>query len=83
MSHNDLTYQIISIDDLPLIDFSQIGEDDEDTIRKSIDESQFVIKWNHEPTFISDGSVVPIQTLTHEECYNLMQTAEWQEAELI
>ncbi len=81
MSHNDLTYQIISVDDLSLIDFSQVGEDDEDTIRKSIDESQFVIKWHHEPTFIEDGSVVPIQTLTHQECYNLMQTAAWQQEE--
>ena len=81
MSHNDLTYQIISIDDLSLIDFSQIGEDAEDTIRKSIDESQLVIKWHHEPTFIEDGSVVPIQTLTHQECYNLMQTEAWQQQE--
>jgi len=81
MSHNDLTYQIISIDDLSLIDFSQIDEDDEDTIRKSIDETQFVIKWHDEPTFIDDGSIVPIQTLTHEECLNLMRTVSWQEEE--
>jgi len=82
MSHNDLTYQIISIDDLSLIDFAQIGEGDEDTIRKSIDTSEFVIKWHDEPTFITDGSVVPIQTLTYAECWNLMQTSAWQEEEL-
>ena len=78
MSHNDLTYQIISIDDLSLIDFSQIGEEDEDTIRKSVDETQFVIKWHDEPTFITDGSVVPMQTLNHEDCIALMQTSAWQ-----
>jgi len=83
MSHNDLTYQIISIDDLSLIDFSQIEEEDEDTIRKSVDESQFVIKWHHEPTFIEDGSVVPIQTLNHENCLTLMQTEAWQVEEEI
>ena len=81
MSHNDLTYQIISIDDLSLIDFSQIGEEDEDTIRKSVDETQFVIKWHDEPTFITDGSVVPMQTLNHEDCIDLMQTIAWQETE--
>ena len=79
MSHNDLTYQIISIDDLSLIDFSQIEEEDEDTIRKSVDETQFVIKWHHEPTFIIDGSVVPVQTLTHEQCLTLMETIAWQD----
>ena len=81
MSHNDLTYQIISIDDLSLIDFSQIGEEDEDTIRKSVDKTQFVIKWHDEPTFITDGSVVPMQTLNHEDCIDLMQTIAWQETE--
>lgn len=81
MSHNDLTYQIISIDDLSLIDFSQIEEEDEDTIRKSVDETQFVIKWHDEPTFITDGSVVPMQTLNHEDCIDLMQTIAWQETE--
>ena len=40
-----------------------------------------VIKWfdEHEPTFITDGTVVPVQTLTHEEALVLMATAEWSE----
>ena len=73
------TYAIISIADLSNIDFLQVGETDENTIRKSLDETQFVLKWNTEPTFITDGTVVPLQTLTHEEALVLMQTAEWSE----
>jgi hypothetical protein len=73
------TYAIINIADLSNIDFSQVGETDENTIRKSLDETQFVLKWNTEPTFITDGTVVPLQTLTHEEALVLMQTAEWSE----
>ena len=73
------TYAIISIADLSNIDFSQVGETDENTIRKSLDETQFVLKWNTEPTFITDGTVVPLQTLTHEEALALMATAEWSE----
>ncbi len=73
------TYAIINIADLPNIDFSQVGETDENTIRKSLDDSQFVLKWNTEPTFISDGTVVPLQTLTHDEALALMATAEWSE----
>ena len=73
------TYAIISIADLPNIDFSQVGETDENTIRKSLDETQFVLKWNTEPTFIADGTVVPVQTLTHDEALVLMASAEWSE----
>ena len=73
------TYAIISIADLSNIDFSQVGETDENTIRKSLDETQFVLKWNTEPTFITDGTVVPLQTLTHEQALVLMATAEWSE----
>ena len=75
------TYAIISIADLGNIDFSQVGETDENTIRKSLDETQFVLKWNTEPTFITDGTVVPLQTLTHEEALVLMDSAEWSEPE--
>ena len=73
------TYAIISIADLSNIDFSQVGETDENTIRKSLDETQFVLKWNTEPTFITDGTVVPVQTLTHDEALVLMASAEWSE----
>ena len=73
------TYAIINIADLPNIDFSQVGETDENTIRKSLDKTQLVIKWNTEPTFIADGTVTPLQTLTHEQALVLMASAEWSE----
>ena len=71
------TYAIINIADLPLIDFSQIGETNESTIRKSVDGTQFGIKWDTEPSFISDGTVVPLQEMSHSEAVALMQTSEW------
>jgi hypothetical protein len=73
------TYAIINIADLSNIDFSQVGETSENTIRKSLDESQFVIKWNTTPSFISDLSVVPVQILTHSEALTLMATKAWSE----
>ena len=81
MSHLPDVYATINIADLSNIDFSQIGETDENTIRKSLDDSQFVIKWSneHEPSFITDGTVVPLQTLTHAEALTLMASAEWSE----
>jgi len=73
------TYAIVSITDLANIDFAQIGETDETTIRKSLDDLQFVIKYNTEPSFITDGTVTPLQTLTHTEALTLMASAEWSE----
>ena len=79
--HNTKTYAVINLTDLELIDFSQIGESSASTIRKSLDNTQFVIKWaeGHIPTFITDGSVVPIGTYDHHAILELMSTPEWSE----
>jgi len=76
-----MIYATISIDDLNKIDFSQIGETSADTIRKSLDLTQFVIKWSSEPTFIEDEEVTPIETYTHAEVLVLMASDKWSEAE--
>tara|TARA_R110002020_G_scaffold134960_1_gene301333 strand:- start:2144 stop:2386 length:243 start_codon:yes stop_codon:yes gene_type:complete len=74
---NNKTYAIINISDLDLIDFSQINETSNSTIRKSIDEINFVIKYEITPTFISNGTIIPSQILNHSDCFALMQTTEW------
>ncbi len=75
------TYAVINIADLNLIDFSQIEETSSNTIRKSIDNTQFIIKWQegYEPTFISDGTVIPVGIYTHAECLEVMATDKWSE----
>lgn len=73
------TYATISIDDLPKVDFSQVGETNETTIRRSLDLTQFILKWNNEPTFIEDATVIPIQTMNHTDALVLMSTPEWSE----
>ena len=75
------TYAIIQTTDLSSIDFSQIGETSADTLRYNLAGTEFIIKWNSTPTFISDGTVVPVSELTHAEALALMATAEWSEPE--
>tara|TARA_R100000664_G_C2651082_1_gene71701 strand:- start:202 stop:456 length:255 start_codon:yes stop_codon:yes gene_type:complete len=70
------TYCVIDINDLSNIDFSQIFETSEDTIKKSLDGTMFIIKFDTTPSFIP-VPVVPLQTLTHAECLELVTTAEW------
>ena len=81
MAHLPNVYAIVNIADLPNVDFSQVGETSEDTIRKNLALTEFVLKWEdeHEPTFIEDETIVPLQTLTHSECVALMSTEEWTE----
>lgn len=73
------TYAIIDINDLLKVDFNQVGQTSADTVRKSLDGLKFVLKWDAEPTFISDGTIIPLQILTHSECLDLMNTPEWSE----
>ena len=79
--HNTKTYAVINLSDIGLIDFSQINETSKDTIRKSLDETQFVIKWEegYVPTFITDSSVIPVGTYDHHSILELMATPEWSE----
>ena len=77
---NNLTYAICNIEtDLQNIDFSQVGQNSASTVRRSVDGTLFVIKYNAEPTFIKDGSVTPSQVLSHSECLELMSTEAWTE----
>ncbi len=78
---NTKIYAIIKLTEIGLIDFGQVAESSAFTVRKSLDDSQFVIKWQegYEPTFVTDGSVVPLQVLNHSECLQLMSTDKWSE----
>lgn len=79
---NNKTYAICNIEtDLKNIDFSQVGESSSSTIRRSLDDTLFVIKYNAEPTFIKDGTVKPSQTLTHSEALELMRSEAWSQSE--
>ena len=81
MSHLPDVYAIIDIAAANAVDYSQVGETSIDTIRMNLALTEFVIKWNDTPTFIEDGTIVPLQTLSHEEALALMQTPEWSEPE--
>jgi len=74
---SNLTYNTIAIADLNSIDFTQVEQTSTETIRKSIDETQFVIKWETQPSFITDGTVVPLGSYNHLQCVELMGTNFW------
>jgi len=75
---NKKIYAIIKLTEIGLIDFGQVAQSSASTVRKSLDNTQFVIKWQgKEPTFIADGTVIPLQLLTHAEALELMHSSKW------
>jgi hypothetical protein len=83
--HNTRTYAVINLTDVGLIDFAQVGETSASTIRKSLDDTQFVIKWQdgYTPTFITEGTVVPVETYDHHAILELMATPAWSDPDPI
>tara|TARA_R100001443_G_scaffold116667_2_gene137935 strand:- start:1417 stop:1674 length:258 start_codon:yes stop_codon:yes gene_type:complete len=82
MKYNNFTYAIISIDDLPKVDFQQVFQTSNETIRRSLDFTKFVLSWEKTPTFIEDELIVPIGIYNHEEVVEIMRSEEWTPKEL-
>ena len=81
MAHLPNVYATISTNDIDKVDFTQVPEKNNKYLRYSLDRKEFIIKWfdEHEPTFISDGSVEILQAMNHEEALQLMASEEWSE----
>jgi len=78
-----MIYSKLDIRDINKVDFSEVSEDSSETVRKSLDEKLFIVKYDSDsiPEFILDGSVIPLQFLTHKEALALMATDDWSENE--
>ena len=72
-----ITYITIEMSEIALVDFSQILETSEETLRLSVDGLETVIKWEGaEPSFVSILSSYE-GPYTHEEILVIMATPEW------
>jgi hypothetical protein len=75
--YNTRQYLIFPTTELSKVDFTQVLETSEETVRKSVDNSKIFVKWSDEqPLFISNlvGSEGPY---THEEIMEILSTKEW------
>ncbi len=72
------TYIVIDIDtQTKLIDFSQINTTSAQTMRRNLANTEAMLSYQVEPSFITNGSVVPLQTLDHEQALALIATPDW------
>ena len=79
MDYSNRTYAFANTTDIDNVDFSQVMETSADTVRKSIDESLFIIKWYtaNQPTFIVDSSVSLSWSGSHAECLTRLTGSNW------
>ena len=60
------------------VEFTEsVEETSAETIRKSVDETQFTIKWETQPSFLTDETVTPLGTYNHDEILILLETNFW------
>jgi len=78
MEYNNRHFMIFSVTELPNINFTQVYETSQNTVRKSVDETKTFVKW--------DGDIIPssVDTLitkegpyTYEEILVILSTEEW------
>jgi hypothetical protein len=74
---NNTIYTIVNLSDTNAIIFSQVAEDSTQSMRRNIANTQGVISYLVEPSFITNGALTPVSTLNKTEFLALMQTPEW------
>jgi hypothetical protein len=80
MDYNNREFMIFNVSELPNINFDEVLETSIDTVRKSVNQTKTIVKW--------DGSTIPssVQSLqtkegpyTYDEILVILSTPEWTE----
>lgn len=84
INYTQRQFMILSVSELPQIDFSQVLETSVDTVRVSIDGSKTFVKW--------DGNTIPssVDSLTtkegpytYSEIIEILSSSDWTNNEMI
>ena len=71
------TYAVINLTDTNAILFSQVNQSSAQTMRRNLANTQGLLSYQVEPSFITNGSLVPVSTMNHEQALELMATPAW------
>lgn len=80
MDYPNRTYAFLETSDIDNIDFSQVMNTSADMVRKSVDGSQFILKWSTTqwPSFITpSGSISPVWQGPYAECMSTLTSSFW------
>jgi len=76
-------FMIFNVSELGIIDFNEVLETSQDTVRKSVDETKTFVKWegNDTPTSV-DSLTTKEGPYTYNEILTILATPEWTPEEI-
>ena len=77
---NNRRYIVISLNDTDSVLFSQVNQSSAQSMRRNLANTQGLLSYSVTPSFVSDGSVVPVGDIMNQtEALELLQTSAWSE----
>lgn len=71
------TYAIINLSDTDKVVWSQVDQIDAQRARRNVANTQCIISYIVEPSFITDGTLTPVSTLNKEQALTTMSSSAW------
>ncbi len=77
---NNRSYIVIDFSDTKKVLFSQVNQSSAQSMRRNLANTQGLLSYSVTPSFISDGSVVPVgDVMNQTEALELLATSAWSE----
>ena len=77
---NNRNYIVIDLSDTDKVLFSQVNQSSAQSMRRNLANTQGLLSYSVTPSFISDGSVVPVSDVMNQtEALTLLSGSDWSE----
>jgi hypothetical protein len=76
-------FMIFNVSELPLIDFNQVHETSQDTVRRSVDDTLTFVKWDGTIPPTVDALTTKQGPYTYDEILAILSGPEWTSNEMI
>jgi len=73
-------YAVINLDNTDKVIFSQVNQSSAQTMRRNLANTEGLLSWSTEPSFITNESLPIVgSVMNHEQALELMSSSEWSE----
>ena len=77
---NNRSYIVIDLSDTDKVLFSQVNQSSSQSMRRNLANTQGLLSYSVTPSFISDGSIVPVgDVMNQSQALELLATSAWSE----
>ena len=76
-------FMIFNVSELPLIDFNQVHETSQDTVRRSVDATLTFVKWDGAIPSSVEALTTKQGPYTYDEILTILSSPEWTSNEMI